>query len=85
MLPGVFSHFFEMDNVVHDHYTRQEKHFHVPLCKLSQKSQCLRCSGVKINNYVIEQVSYNYFFVSFKYAVKRHLLGNDMTQMLAML
>ena len=85
VLPEVFSHFFEMNNVVHDHYTRQEKHFHVPLCKSSQKSRCLRCSGVKINNYMTAQISYNCSYVSFKYTLKRHLLGNDMTQLLAML
>ena len=38
ILPEVFSHFFEMNNAVHEYYTRQEKHFHVPLCKSVQKS-----------------------------------------------
>ena len=84
MLPEVFSHFFRMNNVVYDHIN-QEKHFYVPLCKSSQESQCLRCSGVKLNNWMIDQISYNYSYVSFKYALKRHLLGNDMTQLLAVL
>ena len=85
ILPEVFSDFFEINNVVHDHYTRQGKHFYVPLCKSSPKSQCLRCFGVKISIYMIEQISYKYSYVSFKYALKGHLLGNDMTQLLPMI
>ena len=38
-LPEVFSHFFEMNNIVHGHYTRQEKHFHVPLYKSLRHNQ----------------------------------------------
>ena len=56
-----------MNNTVHDHYTRPEKHFHVPLYKSLQKSKCLRCSGVKINNYMAEHMNYNCSYVSFKY------------------
>ena len=84
-LPEVFSHFFEMNNTVHDHYTRQEKHSHVPLYKSLQKSKCLRCSGVKINNYMVEHMSYNCSYFSFKYVLRKHLLRNDMTQLLAVL
>ena len=84
-LPEVFSHFFKMNNTVHDHYTRQEKHFHVPLYKSLQKSKCLRCSGVKINNYMVEHMNYNCSYVSFKYVLKKHLLRNDMTQLLGVL
>ena len=85
ILPEVFSHFFEMNNAVHEYYTRQEKHFHVPLCKSVQKSKCLKSSGVKIYNYMIEHMNYNCSFVSFKYVLKRHLLRNDMALLLVAL
>ena len=85
IVPEVFSHFFEMNNAVHEYYTRQEKHFHVPLCKSVQKSKRLKCSGVKIYNYMIEHMNYNCSFVSFKYVLKRHLLRNDMALLLVAL
>ena len=69
ILPEVFSHFFEINNAVREHYTRQEKHFHVPLCKSVQKSKCLKCFGVTIYNYMIEHMNYNCSFVSFKYVL----------------
>ena len=84
-LPEVFSHFFEMNNTVHDHYTRQEKPFHVPLYKSLQKSKCLRCSGVKISNCMVKHMNYNCSYVSFEYVPNKHLLRNDMTQLLAVL
>ena len=85
ILPEVFSHFFEMNKAVHEYYTRQEKHFHVPLCKSVQKSKCLQCSGVKIHNYMIEHINYNCSFVSFKYVLKRPLLRNDIVLLLVAL
>ena len=84
-LPEVFSHFFEMNNTVHDHYTRQEKPFHVPLYKSLQKSKCLRCSGVKISNCMVKHMNYNCSYVSFEYVPNKHLLRNYMTQLLAVL
>ena len=74
-----------MNNAVHEYYTRQEKHFHVPLCKSVQKSKCLKCSGVKIYNYMIEHMNYNCSFVSFKYVLKRYLLWNYMALLLVAL
>ena len=58
-LPGVFSHFVELNNIVHEHYTRHEKRFHVSPCKSLQKLKCLKCSDVKWKNYMIEHMNYN--------------------------
>ena len=54
---GIVHFFFKMSNAAHEYYTRQEKQFHVLLCKSVQKSKCLRCSGVNIYNYLIEHMN----------------------------
>ena len=75
----IFS-FYKLNDVVHDNYTRQ-KQSHVLLGKPLQMSKYMRCSTVKITNYMVEHMYYNYSYVSFQSVMKRHLSGNNKTHL----
>ena len=77
-----FSGFFTINEAVHNHYTRQIEHFHTHLAKSSQKARTLRCTGVKINNYLMNRLNHNCSDGVYKQKnLKEHILKNDISHL----
>ena len=49
-IPGVFDNFFQRNNCVHGHNTRQADDFHVPYARLDIRKSCLKVHGADLWN-----------------------------------
>ena len=75
VLPSPFGTFFTYVADIHEHNTRQSKLFRIPLAKCPQKASAMKHSGAKIYNNCPTLVNYKCSFASFKYHVRKTLLG----------
>ena len=62
---------------VHDYDTRQRENFHVPQANRNYLRRSISCKGVSIWNRVIQYVTFDCSFLSFEYALRKHVLSDE--------
>lgn len=77
ILPSVFNDFFECNNLIHEHLTRQSNLLHVPLSHSNLVSRTARIVGVRCYNYFSKILTWDVSYISYKKELKKHLLEND--------
>ena len=76
-LPTIFNTFFTQNSLIHHHFTRQSRQFHVPLYNCSQAYNSVRCFGVKSFNYFDSRIDMNCSYCCYKRHLKYYLIDND--------
>ena len=76
-LPPVFDDFFTRNNTIHDHATRQNTKFHVPLSRTHLTSNIVRMTGVTLYNYFYDVINICCSYNVYKKNLKSHILNND--------
>ena len=75
--PAVLCDLFRENKSVHDYDTRQREKFHVPQANRNYLRRSISCKGVYIWNRVIQYVTFDCSFLSFKYALRKHVLSDE--------
>ena len=75
--PAVLRDLFRENKSVHDYDTRQRGNFHVPQANRNYLRQSISCKGDSIWNRVIQYVTFDCSFLSFKYALRKHVLSDE--------
>ena len=81
LLSTSISSLFVRNDVYHDHYTRVSSLLHVPVGHTLLIYETFRFSAIKNWDYVEANVPINISFISFKNAIKCHLLGNNINNL----
>jgi len=81
-LPIIFDAFFTRNNSVHNHNTRQNLLFHVPISRLLQVSRSIRHTYVKVYNHFSACLDLNCTFITYKKHLKSYLLNNDVSSLI---
>ena len=77
ILPPVFENFFVLNTSIHNHFTRQQNHLHVPLVKTTLLLRSVRFTGVTLYNHFEGILSMNMLYDSYKFNLKMYILNND--------
>ena len=78
----VFNDMFIVNNSVHEHFTRQQNHLHVPRFSTNLMARSVRVVGVRIYNNFDIFVSINLLYDSYKHNLKHFILKNDISGMM---
>ena len=81
ILPNVFDDFFVSNASIHNHFTRQRYHFHVPL-QSTLLSRTVRVTGVTLYNHFDNVLSMSVSYDSYKLTLKRYILNNDISDLI---
>ena len=73
----VLKNLFLENKNVHDYYTRQADQFHVPVAKRNYMQKIIRYKGVFIWNYLSQLLDYDRSFISYKIAIRNHVVSDD--------
>ena len=77
LLPSIFSDFYVQNKSVHEYHTRQENLLHVPLIGTAPLSKTVRVIGVSLYNHFKSLICLRVSYVTYKYNLKWHIIGND--------
>ena len=75
--PTVLSNLFLESKNVHDYYTRQADQFNVPVDERNYLQKIIRYKGVCIWNYLSQFVDNDRSFLSYKIAIRDHVVSDD--------
>jgi hypothetical protein len=78
LLPYCFSNMFVRNDSVHSHYTRQVKHFHVPVVNYDICKHFLKYFAVHIYNSTYHLIDYNVKLSTFKAKTKSLILKHNL-------
>ncbi len=78
-LPSMFNEMFQLNQNIHEHYTRQQNKLHVPRPNTTAVSKSIRYRGVFLWNTLSTNFKTNVTLFTFKKELKRYLLDNDIT------
>ena len=79
LLPTIFNDFFLTNSSVHSHNTRSQNMFRMPLLRSSLAAINIRATGVQLYNYFFNRLSMDCSLISYKAALRKHLITNNMT------
>ena len=77
LLPPIFNNMFQNNSNVHSYPTRQREHLHVPVAKYKCLLLSVRFKGVKIWNIIRKEIIVNCSIYSYKSALRKFLLIED--------
>ena len=75
--PAALRDLFWDNKSVHDYDTRQRENFHVPQAKRKYLRRSISCKGVSIWNRIIQYVTFDCSFLSFRYVLLEHVLSDE--------
>lgn len=78
MLPSIFNGMFKYNSEFHGYSTRNAHMYHLPLYKSNTMIRSIRVKGVKIWNYILNNIEDRCSMNTFKSRVKQFLLDTDM-------
>ena len=52
-IPELFDNFFQRNNIVHGHSTRQASDLHIPYARLDIRKSCLKVHGINLGNNIL--------------------------------
>lgn len=82
-LPPIFDDFFERNEGIHEHNTRNKHLFRMPLIRLDIRKRMIRSTGVLIYNYISQCISLDdevdCSFSLFKSNLKTLIIDNDLS------
>ena len=81
LLPPIFAEFYEFNNLVHDHHTRQQNLLHVPLVHTRPLSKTIRVTGVSLYNHLNDQISLTVSYPSYKWNLKQYIIDNGISNL----
>ena len=76
-IPAVLRDLFRENKSVHNYDTRQRENFHVPQANRNYLRRSIGCKCVSIWNRVIQYFTFDCSFLSFKYALRKHVLSDE--------
>ena len=82
ILPNIFLEFFQRNNTIHDHHTRQEYFLHVPLVRKSLSAKNIRVVGVKLYNHFYDKIPLDISYPCYKKYLKNHLVKNEIDNLI---
>ena len=77
LLPEIFHNFYAMNSSFHPHNTRSQNMYRPPLFRSTLASLTVRATGVKTYNYFFNILSMDCSILSYKYALRKHVIVND--------
>ena len=77
-LPSIFSDFYVQNKLVHEYHTRRENLLRVPLIRTASLSKTVKVTGVSLYNHFKSLICLRVSYVTYKYNLKSHIIGNDM-------
>ena len=75
--PTVLRELFAENKSLHDYNTRQCENFHVPQANWNYLRRSISFKGLFLWNHEIQYVTFDRSFLSFKYALRKHVLSDD--------
>ena len=78
--PEIFSALFQYNHAIHNYGTRQSHKLHVPIARTDYMQRIITVKGVRIWNTLYDLVPHACLLLSFKYHLRKFLLGiNDVS------
>ena len=74
--PQVFNDFFQKNNTLHDHDTRQSNDLHVPYARLTVRKFCFKIHGASTWNNIPILIKQSQSLDVFKKQLRHHLIGS---------
>ena len=74
--PQVFNDFFQKNNTLHDHDTRQSNDLHVPYARLNVRKFCFKIHGASTWNNIPILIKQSQSLDVFKKQLRHHLIGS---------
>ena len=71
------SNLFLENKNIHNYCTTQADQFHVPIAKRNYMQKIIRYKRVRIWNYLSQFVDYDRVFISYKIAIRNHVVSDD--------
>ena len=76
-LPEIFEDFFTRNGSCHSHNTRWANMFRPPLVRSSKAARNIRVMGVRTHNYFADRLNIDCSYLSYKVALGKFLITND--------
>ena len=76
IVPKIFSSLFVRNSETHGHNTRQQTQFRIPYARTNYMKRAISNKGAKIWNALCTTITIDCSYLSFKYALKNHLVND---------
>ena len=77
LLPDIFNSFFCKNVDISGRETRQSENLRIPEGVIGIRRRTIRFSGVSLNNFFHNKISYKYSINSYKFQLKEYLLSGS--------
>ena len=78
-LPNIFMDFFQRNGSFHVYNTRHQNEFRPPFFHSSKRSKSIKVDGVRTYNYFLGKLNIESSFISYKIALKKYIIVNDLS------